>query len=460
MNTSQVRRRSLRAVAAIATLALVGAACEGGREDEKDTTKTTTGGSTATTVPGAPTPIIDTSACPAEATAAFEGDTIKFGVSLPQSGLYSAFNDILVGAQAHVDYVNEELGGVEVAGEQYQIELVAKDDAYEAQKTVNNVNELVADEGVFGLFSVVGTKNNLAIRETLGEQCVPDLFAATGAAAWGNADYPWLLGTPLVPYPAEMKALVDYLQDEQPDATVAILRASDDFGKTYSEVFASLIEGTDITIVDEETYNPEQFDTKSQITSLAASDADVLILGATLLACPDALTNVKDSGWEPLVYMSGTCTSKTIISLSGDAADGVLSVASFMDPADPQWESNEQMALFKEKVAAYAPDADLDSGVIAFGWSAGAMLTETLTRSPELTRASVMETARNLTGLEDIGLMVPGAVFNVGADDWFLGETFNLMRYSLANGYFEVLQGPIELDGQTATLTPDDLVNS
>ena len=41
-----------------------------------------------------------------------------------------------------------------------------------------------------------------------------------------------------------MKAFSDYLKTEKPEATVAILRASDDFGRAYSETFRSLVDGT------------------------------------------------------------------------------------------------------------------------------------------------------------------------------------------------------------------------
>jgi branched-chain amino acid transport system substrate-binding protein len=455
MERTRTFRKGVRSVTAVAVVALLASACEGSRDEETATTSGN-GGTTATTVEGTPPTLIDASQCPPFSV---EGDTIKLGISIPQSGLYSAFDDIRVGAEIYFDAINAQ-GGVTIGDSTYKIELTALDDAYDAQQTVNNVNELINDENVFALFSVVGTKNNLAIRDIVQEQCVPDLFAATGAAAWGNQNYPWLVGTPLVPYPLEMKALVDYLQENNPTAKVAILRASDDFGATYSEVFSSLIEGTDITVAKEETYNPEVFDTKSQITSLAATDADVLILGTTLLACPDALGNVKDAGWKPMVYLSGTCTSKTIIGLAGDAADGVFSVSSFMDPADPEWESNAQMQLFKDNIAEFGPDdADPESGVIGFGWSAAAMLVESLERSPELSRAAVMETTRTLTEVSEVGLMVPGATFNLGADDWFLGETFNLVQYSFAKGYFEVVEGPLDFDGQTTTVTPDDLIN-
>ena len=71
---------------------------------------------------------------------------------------------------------------MKIAGKQYKVNLVAKDDAYEAAKTVANVQSLM-DENVFGLFNVVGTKNNLAIRDMINEACVPDLLAATGSPA-------------------------------------------------------------------------------------------------------------------------------------------------------------------------------------------------------------------------------------------------------------------------------------
>ena len=92
------------------------------------------------------------------------------------------------------------------------------------------MQSLVENDKVFALFNVVGTKNNLAIRDYLGEQCVPNLFAASGAPQWGNHDFPWLIGTELVPYPDEMQALVTYLKANKPKASIAILRANDDFG--------------------------------------------------------------------------------------------------------------------------------------------------------------------------------------------------------------------------------------
>ena len=98
------------------------------------------------------------------------------------------------------------------------------------------MQSLVDDDEVFGLFNVVGTKNNLAIRDYVNENCIPNLLAATGSPAWGNHDYPWLLGTFLVPVPAgDAGVRAVPRRTNKPDATIAILRADDDFGAAYSD---------------------------------------------------------------------------------------------------------------------------------------------------------------------------------------------------------------------------------
>jgi branched-chain amino acid transport system substrate-binding protein len=263
-----------------------------------------------------------------------------------------------------------------------------------------------------------------------------------------------------VPYPLEAKAFVDYLTETKPDATVAILRANDDFGRAYVDTFERLIEGTDITVVQEETYNVEQFDTKAQITSLAATDADALFLGATLLACPDALGNVVAADWDPIIYMSGTCTSKTLMTIAASrgAGDGVFSVIPLIDPVDPANASNEQVALYREKVGQYAPDADPDNAIVAYGWSTAALLADLLSKSPAADRVSVMETAREYE-VSGVALMPDGVTFRTGADDWFLGETFQLVQYDGTGGFFASVGDITDEDGKTAEYTPEDLIN-
>ena len=466
-----MRRRAnkFRVFALATVLAVVLAACGDGRSDDDDDAGGSDGGETTeTTAAGEEGEEggeggafeIDTANCITDPTTVeITGDTIKLGTSLPQSGIYAAFTEILRGEQAYIQYVNEEKGGFDVGGTKYQVELTAMDDAYAAEQTVSNANSLITDDQVFGLFNVVGTKNNLAIRDLVNEGCVPNLFAATGSPAWGNPAYPWLEGTFLVPYPLEMQALKDYLSENMPQATIAILRADDDFGASYSETLKSLIEGTELTVAAEETYDPETGEVATQITSLAGSQADVFVLAATLLACPVSLNELGSSGWAPLVYMSGTCTSKTLMNAAGANGNNVLSVTPLMDPNDPQYASNAAMTLYKEKMAQYQPEADPGNGIVAFGWSSGAILEALLANVTDPNRLGVMQTARTLTDLSEIGLQLPGSSWTVNADDWFLGETFNLVQYSTADGYFKPLGDLLDMNGLTAEITPENLIN-
>jgi ABC-type branched-subunit amino acid transport system substrate-binding protein len=286
----------------LVVLVLIAAACGGGRDDDSAGDGD---GETAGTGDDGEEQLIDTSACETDpASVAVEGDTIRIGTSLPQSGLYAGFSNILLGEQAYIEYVNEELGGVEVAGTQYQIELVDTDDEYLPAETVSNVNQLITDDDVFALFNVVGTRNNLAIREIVNEECVPNLFAATGSPAWGNPEFPWTLGTGLVPYPLEMKALVDYLGENDPDATIAILRASDDFGRSYSETLTSLVEGTDLRVVQERRTTPNS---STRARRSRASPPRTRTCSSSAPRCSPARTRSAPCGTAAGSHRSSTC---------------------------------------------------------------------------------------------------------------------------------------------------------
>jgi branched-chain amino acid transport system substrate-binding protein len=448
------RARSGAAIVLVLILALVAAACSGNRSTAKPPT-TGPGGATGSTS----STIIDTSACPSGGeTTGVSGNTITIGTSVAQSGTYAPFSAILDGEQAYIDYTNAN-GGVTVAGKKYQIKLVAKDDAYVASKTVTNVQSLLTDEHVFGLLNVVGTKNNLAIRDLVNRECVPDLFAASGATQWGNHQFPWLIGSELVPYPLEVKRFVDYLKETKPDATIAVLKADDDFGQSYADTLTQLVKGTKLKVVKTEQYDSTGAEVATQVNNLAATKADVFFLGATLLACPAALSAASSAGWHPIIYMSGTCVSKVLFSIAGPAANGVFSVTPLLDPADPKNANDPAMKLYKTEVAKYKPKADLLDGIVGYGWTTGALFVKTLESAKELTRSSVMEAARTLHDVSGVGLEIPAAKWNTSADDWFVGETFQFVKYDQAQGHTDPI-GPLTTDdGKTAALTPEALIN-
>ena len=447
------RTRWGRWLALVLAIVFVAAACSGGgRED----TSSDSGDSSSDTSGGgedAGPLTIDTASCTGSPTQGVTDTSIKFGTSVPQSGLFAAFSKIAEGYNAYFDFLNSEEGGVD--GREVSVEVT--DDGYESGQTVSNVQQLVQQDQVFGIFNVVGTPNNLAIRDTLNQDCVPQLYAATGAALWGNPDeFPFTIGS-LPTYATEMGVFVDYLKENSPEAKVAILFQNDDFGQEYVDSFETLTEGTDITVVTEESYEPSDSDVDSQITSIANSGADTVVFAATALKCPQALDALQaQSGFDPeTVWLSQTCTSSTVIGLSSPgAAEGVLSAIYLKDPADPQWDDDPAMVEFQEQGQAHGLSAEqVEDGVVGIGWTFGQLLAETIRNAgQDITRESIMQAAYSLDGLE-VGLLLPGVTFTTnGAEDPFPIETLQIGQYN--GDFWDFVGDPIDLEGQSGQFTP------
>jgi branched-chain amino acid transport system substrate-binding protein len=446
-----------RWLAALLALALVGSACSS-RDDDDDGAQTETGGEAAGSAS------IDTENCASDPSQEIEGDVIKLASSYPQSGLTAAFSEIARGWESYFEKVNAE-GGVDIGDRTFTFEFVDMDDQYNAAETAQNVEEMVGQDGsgAFGTFSVVGTANNIAIRDFLGELCVPDMFAATGSPAWGNPDYPWLIGSTLAPYTLEGQMFAQLLQDQKPDAKVAMLVQDDDFGRAYEEGFQQAIEGTDIEVVATERYPTGASEVSAQITSLAASGADAFFNGGTLLACPDALTKAAAANWKPITWVSGTCISKTLMGLAGAAANDVYSASNLKDPLNPDWDDDPAMQEYLDTVQQYRPDDfDPENAIVGYGYTQAAVFVEALKAAEAPTRLAVMESLHNLDGISDVGLLLPGVSITTAEDDPYMGESLMLAQYDFAGegqrNHFVPQGDLVDFEGQTQDLTPEDLV--
>ncbi|HET6836192.1 MAG TPA: ABC transporter substrate-binding protein [Acidimicrobiales bacterium] len=447
-----------RFLAVLLALAMVGAACSSRDDDDSAQTETGDGGAAAESS-------INTDDCVSDPTQEIEGDVITLASSFPQSGLTAAFSEVARGWEAYLEKVNAD-GGVEIGDRTFTFEFKDMDDQYNAAETATNVEELVGQDGggAFAVFSVIGTANNIAIRDFLGELCVPDVFAATGSPAWGNPDFPWLIGSTLAPYSLEGYMFAEVLNEQQPDAKVAMLVQDDDFGRAYEEGFRQAIEGTDIEVVEVQKYPTGASEVSAQITALAASGADAFFNGGTLLACPDALTKAAAANWTPITYVSATCASKTLMGLAGAAGDGVYTAANLKDPLNPEWDEDPAMQEYLDTVQQYRGDGfDPENAIVAYGYTQAAVFVEALKAAEGPTRLAVMESVRNLDGISDVGLLLPDvSVTTAGEDDPYMGESLLLAQYEFAGegqrNHF-VPQGElVDFEGQTLELTPEDLV--
>ncbi|MEZ5239582.1 MAG: ABC transporter substrate-binding protein [Microthrixaceae bacterium] len=318
--------------------------------------------------------------------------------------------------------------------------------------------KLVEQEGVFAFVGNIGTESNLAIRDYLNDNCVPNVALATGSSEWNKADeYPWYISG-LPAYALEANFWLDYIAENNPDAKIALLYQDDDFGQAYQEALNDAVErsnnenGTTIEIVGEQGYNPlSGTTTEAAVTSLSQTGADEFIVGIGGTPCPQTLTFIPDT-WDVEPFISVTCAGNLAMSIAGDAGIGAIQAQATLDPADPNDAQTPEVQDFLTKGAAAGLDeAQLTGGVVSVGWGFGTYLQALLENTDVVERAEIMNTAYSLD-TPAYGLVRPDIEIKTdGADDPWGIEGFRIAQRNADGGWDEL--APVEnRNGQTREL--------
>lgn len=400
--------RKVRAAAVLVAVGLLAAACgdDGDGGDTAPATTAASGAASSTTAVTTTTAAADPLAalgvnvkkdCPSDynPTQGVSAGEILIGNSAPKTGPGAAFSLLTTGMQAYFDYANAELGGV--GGK--KLKLVSLDDEYLPEKTVKNVNDLLS-QGVFATMGILGTPNNLAVRDVLNDKCIPHLYPSTGAPDWGDVtDYPWTVSGAVIAYNVEARIWAEYLKQKFPNgANVVALQIANSFGDDYVTWLRKYLEGTKITLSKIEKHDPTTLDVKNQITTLAATKADVVIHMTTSSACMAAMKEVGASGWKPLQIVSGTCKTSLFFAGAGEGAKDAVIVASAKEITYPEFNTDQAIVAFRANLAKYANGNDGSISLVPTGWVFGEMLRDTLLRAEKLpgglTRPNVLLAAR------------------------------------------------------------------
>jgi ABC-type branched-subunit amino acid transport system substrate-binding protein len=348
---------------------------------------------------------------------------------------------VTAGLEAYIDYANEnEL----VPG--YELALTIGDDQYDPALTPGVISDQL-DAGAHVFTAMIGSPNNLAVRDTLNEECVPQLLALSGLPDWGEpAEYPWTTGG-LLPYSVESMAYAEHITQDFPDgATVALFYTNNDFGQVYRESFNEVAGEFNLEIVDEQTIEaPETAPPAGQLSSIAGNAPDVIMAAPLGAQCPtflNELANQKaaNAGWEPRVYLTNTCSSPLILAVAGENADGIFTSQN-QDLVDVTAPANAELpgvVLYLAEMEARGLSDTVPTS--AAGWNAGETTVEILRQaaeSPEgLTQASIINTARNFeftTSLTQEGALLRTS----GEEDPFLVEDVQIRQYDVATTTFE-----------------------
>jgi branched-chain amino acid transport system substrate-binding protein len=334
---------------------------------------------------------------------------IKIGQTMPYSGPASAYGVIGRTEAAYFKMINEQ-GGINGR----KINFISLDDAYSPPKTVEQIRRLVEDEKVAFLFQTLGTAPNLAIRQYLNDNKVPQLFVSTGAAVFSDPEhFPWTIGyNPN--YQTEAHIYGKDILKTKPDGKIAILYQNDGFGKDYLIGLKAELGDHAGMIVKEASYETSEPTVDSQVVTLQGSGADIFIIGATPKFAAQAIRKSSDLGWDATRYLSNVSPSiATVLKPAGlEKSKGLITAYYGKDPTDARWKDSPDVKAWQAFCDKYMSQKEFVDANATYAFSAASTMVQVLEQcGNDLSRDNVMKQAASVKDFEP-PMVLPGMKIN------------------------------------------------
>ena len=343
--------------------------------------------------------VVVTAGAQSSATPGVTAKSILLEGTFPLSGPASGYAPIPAGMGAYFSYVNAH-GGVNGR----QINWHYEDDGYNPANTVQLTHKFVEQDHAFALVGGLGTEPQTAVRQYLNDNKVPQLFVSTGATTFDRdwSQYPWTLGWQ-PDYEAEGSIYGKYIVKNLPSAKLGVLYQNDDYGNDYLRgLKAGLTQQHAPQIVDAEPFDLTAGAPAAQIAKLKASGADTFVIFATPTPTIQSYVVATKLWWTPAHVITNSVSATdaflTIATKSGSTiTNGTLTVSYLLDPANPIYNKQPGMKLYRAIMAKYDPKGNVADGLNLYGvakaWNTVQVL---LAAGKNPTRASLMKAARSM----------------------------------------------------------------
>jgi ABC-type branched-subunit amino acid transport system substrate-binding protein len=320
---------------------------------------------------------------------------LRIGISGPLEGKNAgSMLEIVKGAEIYFDQVNRA-GGIN--GQ--KVQLLARNDDFQVDKTVAVVRKLIEEDQVLGLMLVRGTPHNEAILPLIAKHRVPLIAPSTGAMVFHQPVNPYVFNVRTA-YQTEARRLVELLKTTQM-RRIAVLYVADGFGK---DVLAGLNQGfldaqmQPIAVVpfDRDAATKDNTDfVVGAVPALIKGDPEVIIVVGAGLAVKNATLAIRAAGSHANIATMSNNASGAFVALMGKHARGTIVTQVFPDP------KNYTDGLVAEaQVASRASKVTLTTGMME-GFAAAKVTAAALKaagRNP--TRAGLLRSLETLNRVE------------------------------------------------------------
>lgn len=244
-----------------------------------------------------------------------KSDAIQLSSSAMTSGPLAAFgHGIVAGTEAALNQVNSN-GGVH--GKEVKVDF--RDDAYNAQKSVENIKQFIKADETFAFFCCAGTPNNIATIPLMQQAGIPSVAPYTGSTAIRKPEYDQVFHV-RASYSDEIKNLMQRITS-MGLRDIGIAYLDNAFGKGQAGYARAELEKLNAEIVASVPIAIDGSNTLGAVKKLIAAQPSCVFLASAGAASAKIFAALKDNLVElPIITSSVGLTPASLKELGAKAA--------------------------------------------------------------------------------------------------------------------------------------------
>ncbi|WP_319522261.1 ABC transporter substrate-binding protein [uncultured Desulfosarcina sp.] len=342
----------------------------------------------------------------------FAKDTIKIGAFFDLSGP-AAFigTPTKLVADMVVDKINKE-GGVNGK----EIELVIGDTEGDPAKAVNIAKKFIYKDKVAAIIGPTRTGTGMAVKKIIHGGKIPAFMTVGGDPVIMGGEklgpFDWVFKSPQRSSVA-VKRLFSYLK-EKGLTKIALLTASDGFGKDGSRWLTKLAPEFGLTIVAQEAFGPRDTDMTAQLTNAKNAGPQAIVVWTIGPAGSIVSKNKAQLGIDLPLFQCHGLPDPKYIELAGKASEGDRMPATKLMVVDALPDSDPQKPVIQEFVRLYTEKYHYDKQFpinthSGYAWDAIMIVANAMKKagtSPDALRAAI-ETTKGYVGVSGVYNLTP-----------------------------------------------------
>jgi branched-chain amino acid transport system substrate-binding protein len=354
---------------------------------------------------------------------AIAADPIKIGAFYSLSGPAAAIGTpTKLVTEMVVAKINKE-GGINGR----PIELVLGDTESDPTKAVMVVKKFLNVDKVAAIIGPDRTDLGMAVKKLVDEAGIPTFMCVGGdpvimGGKFGS--FKWVFKSPQRSSVAVEK-LYGFLK-ERNLKKVALITASDGFGKDGKTWLTELAPKFGLTIASDESFNPADTDMTAQLTKIAAAKPDAIVCWTIGPAGSIVAKNVKQLNIKIPLFQCHGLPDPKYVELAGPAAEGNMMPSTKLMAWEQLADSDPQKPVIKEFVRLYA-DAKYDKQFpinthSGYAWDAIYIVANAMKKvgtDPAKLRDAIEQT-KNYVGVSGIYNLTPEDHNGLGTDSMII----------------------------------------